>query len=59
MEGHRCPLLVSHGNLLGLLIHTIDPSFDHAAWGALTNPDVFAVRIRGTRFSVERVWPGT
>ena len=56
--GHRCAILVSHGNLLGLLMNSIDPSFDFDRWGALTNPDVFRVRVqaRGSGREIERLW---
>ena len=56
--GHRCVLLVSHGNLLGLLMNTIEPSFDHDRWRALTNPDVFRVRAKaaGSGYAIQRLW---
>lgn len=55
---HRRVLLVSHGNLLGLLMKTIDASFDHVRWEALTNPDVFRVRPGHPSRALERLWPG-
>lgn len=56
-RGHRCAVLVSHGNLLGLVMKTIDPSFGYDHWQALTNPDVFRVRFfDGADPAIERLW---
>lgn len=54
--GHRCAVIVSHGNLLGLILNSIDPGFDFDAWERLTNPDVFRLRAVDGSYSVERVW---
>src|SRR5690606_115095 len=45
-EGHRLPLVVSHGQLLGLVLHAIDGRFGFAGWEALRNPDVFVLERR-------------
>jgi 2,3-bisphosphoglycerate-dependent phosphoglycerate mutase len=37
---HRLPVVVSHGQLLGLVLHSIDPTFGFAGWESLRNPDV-------------------
>lgn len=50
------PVVVTHGNLLGLLINTIDPTFDHAAWTALSNPDVWRIRLTSGVELIERLW---
>jgi 2,3-bisphosphoglycerate-dependent phosphoglycerate mutase len=49
-------VIVSHGNLLGLVLNSIDPSFDFVAWERLTNPDVFRLRRVDGSYSIERVW---
>lgn len=42
MEGeHRLPVVVSHGQLLSLVLHSIDPGFGFAGWQSLRNPDVY------------------
>ena len=43
-EGHRRPLVVTHGNLMSLVLHSLDPSFGYAGWRGLTNPDVYALQ---------------
>lgn len=56
-RGHRLPVVVSHGQLLSLVLHSIDPAFGYAGWAALTNPDVF--EIEGSErdgFAFRRIW---
>ena len=43
----RLPVVVTHGNLLALVLHSIDDGFGYAGWESLSNPDVFRVRIKG------------
>jgi 2,3-bisphosphoglycerate-dependent phosphoglycerate mutase len=54
--GHRCAVLVSHGNLIGLLLHSIDPGFDYDAWSRLTNPDLYRLALTERGLSAERLW---
>jgi 2,3-bisphosphoglycerate-dependent phosphoglycerate mutase len=42
-SGARCAL-ITHGNLLALLLNAIDPKVGYDAWAALSNPDVFVLR---------------
>lgn len=57
-SGALVPLLITHGNLMTLLLGAIDPRFGYDAWRALTTPDVFAIEGQGPTMTVERVWPG-
>jgi 2,3-bisphosphoglycerate-dependent phosphoglycerate mutase len=41
--GRTLPVVVGHGQLFGLVLHAIDPSFGFAGHAAMTNPDVFLV----------------
>lgn len=49
--GAKAPVIVTHGNLMTLLLRRFDERFGFAEWKALTNPDVYLVTDR-----VERVW---
>ncbi|RIL05363.1 MAG: histidine phosphatase family protein [Proteobacteria bacterium] len=40
-SGRTLPVLVTHGLLLSLLLHSIDPGFGFDGWKSLRNPDVF------------------
>jgi 2,3-bisphosphoglycerate-dependent phosphoglycerate mutase len=44
--GHRLPVLVSHGQLLSLFLHSVDARFGYADWEALAMPDVFLLEER-------------
>ena len=41
------PVVVTHGNLLALVLHSIDPDFGYAGWESLSNPDVYRLRVNG------------
>ncbi|WP_034852306.1 histidine phosphatase family protein [Inquilinus limosus] len=45
--------IVTHGNLLALLLQSFDGRDGFAAWAALSNPDVFHIDIAG---AVRRFW---
>jgi 2,3-bisphosphoglycerate-dependent phosphoglycerate mutase len=51
----RC-VIVTHGNLLALLLKSIDPRLGFDDWAALSSPDLYVVRENGARF--ERLWRG-
>jgi len=51
-------LIVSHGQLLGLVLHRIDGRFGFAGWQAMTNPDVFRFeRTAGGELRFEHAQP--
>ena len=41
-------LLSSHGNLIGILLHHFDSSFDYKKWEQMTFPDCFLIDRNGT-----------
>jgi 2,3-bisphosphoglycerate-dependent phosphoglycerate mutase len=49
-------VVVTHGNLLALLLQHFDTGYDFEAWQRLTNPDVFAVRVQEDTATVSRIW---
>ena len=57
-RGHRCPVLVSHGNWIALLLNSFDPRWGFAAWQGLGNPDVYQLALvpGAGPGSVERIW---
>jgi 2,3-bisphosphoglycerate-dependent phosphoglycerate mutase len=48
--------LVTHGNLLALLLRHFDGRVGFEEWQALTNPDVFRVSIGDSAGRIHRVW---
>ncbi|OPG15408.1 hypothetical protein B2M26_12020 [Ferroacidibacillus organovorans] len=49
-------VVVTHGNLMTLLLRHFDERFGFEAGAALTNPDVYLVTVSGSESTVERVW---
>jgi 2,3-bisphosphoglycerate-dependent phosphoglycerate mutase len=51
-------LVVTHGNLMTLLLKHFDHSIGFAEWRALSNPDVYLVAL-ARPFSIQRLWHDT
>lgn len=51
-----CVAIVSHGNLMTLLLKHFDERIGFETWNSLTNPDVYRVLWEDGRRRVERVW---
>ncbi|NEW04649.1 histidine phosphatase family protein [Paenibacillus sp. SYP-B3998] len=50
-------VLVTHGNLMSLLLKHYDNRYGFEAWEALTNPDVYQLNFSGVLSStVSRIW---
>ncbi|MBO1909917.1 histidine phosphatase family protein [Sporosarcina sp. 6E9] len=58
ISGDRPTVIVTHGNLMTLLLRCFDKRFGFEEWKALTNPDVFRISETGGHVSVKRVWEG-
>ncbi|HTO54596.1 MAG TPA: histidine phosphatase family protein [Myxococcota bacterium] len=53
--GHTLPVVASHGQLISIVLHRIDPSFGFAGWQGMANPDLFWLeRDAGGRVSWRR-----
>jgi 2,3-bisphosphoglycerate-dependent phosphoglycerate mutase len=54
----RCCALVTHGNLLSLILRSADAAFGYDAWSQLSNPDVYIIECHtdGTPVCTRRVW---
>lgn len=61
-DARRPVVVVSHGNLIALLLHAFDGRPGFAAWEQLTNPDVFEVVYEpatdqaAARWQATRIW---
>lgn len=49
-------VLVTHGNMMGLLLKKFEEAYGFEEWKALTNPDVYVLTIEGEKTSVKRMW---
>lgn len=50
-------VLVTHGNMMGLLLKQFEEAYGFDEWQALSNPDVFILSIDENTTSVKRMWP--
>jgi len=49
-------VVVTHGNLMTLLLRYFDERFGFEEWAAFKNPDVYLVTVNASESNVERVW---
>ena len=49
-------LLVTHGNLMTLLLKQFDNRIGFPEWQQLTNPDIYRIRRAGSRVDLARFW---
>ncbi|MFC6041289.1 histidine phosphatase family protein [Paenisporosarcina macmurdoensis] len=49
-------VLVTHGNLLSLILKHFDNSIDFHDWQSLSNPDVFTLTIVNHESTIEHLW---
>ena len=49
-------LLVTHGNLMALLLKYFDDRIGFAEWQQLTNPDVYRISLSAERAEIARIW---
>ena len=49
--------VVTHGNLIALVLHSLDGTFGYEGWEGLSNPDVFLLDVEGGRgLRYRRIW---
>ncbi|MET3696514.1 2,3-bisphosphoglycerate-dependent phosphoglycerate mutase [Bacillus oleivorans] len=49
-------LIVSHGNIISLLLKNYNNDFDFECWKNLSNPDVFQINCINNEVNFERIW---
>ncbi|EZH65727.1 phosphoglycerate mutase [Bacillaceae bacterium JMAK1] len=49
-------IIVTHGNLMSLLLKSYDNNFDFNCWKRLSNPDVFVLSYINNEVTMERLW---
>ena len=54
---HSMPLVVTHGNLMALVLHSLDHTFGFEGWKSLGNPDVYVLLTSDVgQPTFERIW---
>ncbi|GAA0451901.1 histidine phosphatase family protein [Alkalibacillus silvisoli] len=56
LSSHKATILVSHGNLISLILNHFDQTFGFEEWERLTNPDVYEINLN--RREIKRLWKG-
>ncbi len=57
LEGlYTTSVLVTHGNLLALLIKHFNPEFGFEDWRKLSNPDIFVLTGSSDKPTIKRIW---
>lgn len=51
-------VLVTHGNLLALMLQSADPAYGFGDWQKLSNPDVYRMEVEGALKNISRIWKG-
>lgn len=49
-------VIVTHGNILSLLLRHYQDNFGFEQWKSLSNPDVFLMQFTNDEYSIHRVW---
>jgi 2,3-bisphosphoglycerate-dependent phosphoglycerate mutase len=50
------PVVVTHGNLMTLILRSFAPQFGFQTWECLSNPDVYCLAVQGERVEMSRTW---
>ncbi|CAM3957158.1 histidine phosphatase family protein [Mesobacillus zeae] len=50
--------VVTHGNLMSLLIRHYNPGFGFKEWKSLSNPDVYLLTLENSVANIEHIWVG-
>lgn len=50
------PVVVTHGNLMTLILRSFAPEFGFQTWECLSNPDVYCLAVQGERVEMSRTW---
>ncbi len=49
-------IIVSHGNIITLLLKNYNSDVDFQFWTQLSNPDVFQLKVNAHEMTLERIW---
>ena len=51
-------VVVTHGNLMTLILRSFETQFGFQAWERLSNPDVYCLAVQGERVEISHTWLG-
>ncbi|GIN57641.1 phosphoglycerate mutase [Lederbergia ruris] len=55
-SNHENTIIVTHGNLMSLLLKHFDKDFGFDDWKNLSNPDIYLLKYKNNKVTSERLW---
>ena len=55
-SGRKHAVVITHGNLMSLVLKHYDQTFGFEQWEALTNPDVYHLSLASSIPAIRRIW---
>jgi 2,3-bisphosphoglycerate-dependent phosphoglycerate mutase len=52
----RTVVVVTHGNLMTLILRSFEPQWGFQTWEGLSNPDVYCIAVHEDRVKIARTW---
>jgi 2,3-bisphosphoglycerate-dependent phosphoglycerate mutase len=52
----RVPVIVTHGNLMTLILRSFETQFGYETWERLSNPDIYCLAVQGERVEISHTW---
>lgn len=49
-------VVVTHGNLMTLILHSFEARFGYRTWKQLSNPDIYCLAVQGRHVAITRTW---
>jgi 2,3-bisphosphoglycerate-dependent phosphoglycerate mutase len=53
---NQITIIVTHGNLMSLIIKQFNKEFGFKNWKSLSNPDIYLLKCKNNEFDCERLW---
>ncbi|XRG79901.1 histidine phosphatase family protein [Rossellomorea sp. GAMAL-10_SWC] len=53
---NQITIVVTHGNLMSLIIKQFNKEFGFENWKSLSNPDIYLLKFKNNEFDCERLW---
>ncbi|MEH7348470.1 histidine phosphatase family protein [Gottfriedia acidiceleris] len=53
---NKSTIVVTHGNLMSLILKQFNKEFGFENWKSLSNPDIYLLKFKNNEFECERLW---
>ena len=55
-QPERASVVVTHGNLMTLILRSFETRFGFQTWERLSNPDVYCLAVQGEHVEISHTW---